>query len=195
MTMELWHAWACPFSARVRVALAEKGVAWTGREVDLANKPTELKALNPAGGVPVLVDGDRVVPDSLRILEYLDERYPAPLLLPPPGPARDAVKALYERVGRLLGPHLPRIARGTPDERDASLAAVRDVLAGLEAETPARGFLAGPPSVADLALLSLVDKLPAPVRPAALGLPRLARWEAEIRSRPAVRAALEGRSA
>jgi glutathione S-transferase len=191
MTMELWHAWACPYCARVRVALAEKGLAWSGREVDLARKPPELLALHPAGGVPVLVDGDRVVPDSMRILEHLDERVPEPCLLPSDPSGRDAVKALYERVGRLLAPHLPRIARGTPGEREAALAAVREALRGLEAESPASGWLAGTYSVADLALLSLLDKLPSEARPSGLGLPRLARWEAEMRARPAVRAAMQ----
>jgi glutathione S-transferase len=193
--VELWHAWPCPYCARVRVALAEKGLEWKGREVDLARKPPELLALNPAGGVPVLVDGDRVIPDSLRILEYLDERVPEPRMLPAEGPARDGVKALYERVGRLLAPHLPRIARGTPEEREAARGSVREALRGLESESPASGWLAGPYSAADVALLSFLDKLPPEDRPAALGLPRLGRWEMEMRARPAVRAAQQGRLA
>jgi len=193
--VELWHAWPCPYCARVRVALAEKGLEWKGREVDLARKPPELLALNPANGVPVLVDGDRVIPDSLRILEYLDERAPEPRMLPADGPGRDAVKALYERVGRLLGPHLLRIARGTPEEREAARGSAREALHALEADAPASGWLAGPYSAADLALLSFLDKLPADDRPAALGLPRLARWEMEMRARPAVRAAPQGRVA
>ncbi len=193
--MELWHAWPCPYCARVRVALAEKGLAWKGREVDLARKPPELAALNPANGVPVLVDGDRVIPDSLRILEYLDERTPEPRLLPADGPGREAVKALYERVGRLLAPHLPRLARGTPEEREAARASVREALHALEADVPAGGWLSGAYSAADLALLSLVDKLPPDDRPSALGLPRLSRWEMEMRERPAVRAAQPGRVA
>jgi glutathione S-transferase len=179
----------------VRVALSEKGLAWKGREVDLARKPPELLALNPANGVPVLVDGDRVIPDSLRILEYLDERTPEPRMLPAGGPGRDAVKALYERVGRLLGPHLPRIARGTPEEREAARGSAREALRALEADAPPGGWLAGPYSAADLALLSLVDKLPPEDRPSAQGLPRLARWEMEMRARPAVRAAQPGRPA
>ena len=85
--MELWHAWTCPFCMRVRIALDEKGLPWTEKVIDLSKKPPELFKLNPAGGVPVLVTDDgAAIPESLVILEYLDERYPetTPMLPKPP---------------------------------------------------------------------------------------------------------------
>jgi len=78
--MELWHAWACPYCMRVRAALAEKGIPYRSREIDLAAKPPDLVGLNPKGAVPVLVDGRDVVTGSLAILEHLCKRWPEPPL-------------------------------------------------------------------------------------------------------------------
>jgi glutathione S-transferase len=88
-----------------------------------------------------------------------------------------------------------RRASMTVNFSQAARGAVREALRALEADAPASGWLAGPYSAADVALLSLLDKLPPEDRPAALGLPRLARWEMEMRARPAVRAAQQGRAA
>ena len=184
--MELWHAWACPYCMRVRAALAEKGVPYRSREIDLAAKPPDLLGLNPKGDVPVLVDGRDVVTGSLAILEHLCKRWPEPpLFLPPAG--RDAVVKAYARVDELFAPHLPRIARGTPDERVQALGATRRAMAELDAEVSDLGFLLGELSVADLALASFVAKLPPDWRPTQLGFERLARWERAVMRRPTVR--------
>ena len=114
--MDLWNAWNCPYCMRVRAALAEKGVPYRTREIDLGSKPAELLALNPKGGVPILVDGGTIVADSLVILEYLEDCWPQPSLFPAAA-GRDAVKASYERMNALFAPHLPKVARGAPEER------------------------------------------------------------------------------
>jgi RNA polymerase-associated protein len=184
--MELWHAWACPYCMRVRAALAEKGIPYRLREIDLAAKPPDLFVLNPAGAVPVLVDGPDVVVGSLAILEHLCKRWPEPPLFPK-RIGRDAIVKAYERVDRLFAPHLPRIARGTPEERVEALGATRRAMSELDAEIPDEGFLLGELSVADLALASFVAKLPPDWRPTQLGLERLARWERAVMQRPTVR--------
>jgi glutathione S-transferase len=178
----------------VRAAMAEKGIPYRVRDVDLANKPPALFEVNPKGGVPVLVHGGAKVADSLAILEYLDQRWPEPPLFPA-RPGRDAVVAAYERVNGLFAPHLMKIARGTPEERTAALAAVRAALAALDAEVPESGFLLGQYSAADLALASFVSKLPRESRPGALGLERMARWERAVMERPAVRDQMSPRPA
>lgn len=192
--MELWHAWTCPYCMRVRAALAEKGIAWEGREVDLARKPPELLQLNPKNGVPVLVDGGKVVAESLDILEHLEAIRPEPRLFPE-RPGRDAVRRAYERVNGLMGPHVVKLVRGTPEEKAAAAVAVRGALAALEAEASEGGFLLGEFSVADLALASFVAKLPPDLRPAALGLPRLGRWERAVMERPSVKGQAAARPA
>jgi glutathione S-transferase len=185
--MELWHAWVCPYCMRVRIALAEKQLPYRERAIDLARKPPELLEVNPAGGVPVLVvEGGAAIPESIVILQYLEDRWPEHPILPADPLARARARLLYDRITAALGTHAFKLARGTDAEKAAAEQGVRDALARLEAETPESGFLAGPFSIADIALAPFVAKLPDRLRPGALGLPRLARWEAATLSRPSV---------
>ncbi|HEX9049672.1 MAG TPA: glutathione S-transferase family protein [Anaeromyxobacter sp.] len=187
--MELWHAWVCPYCMRVRIALAEKGIAYDEREIELARKPPELFAVNPAGGVPVLVvEGGAAIPESIVILQYLEDRWPEHPIFPPDPLGRARARLLHDRITAALAPHLLALARGTDAEKAAAERAVKEALAKLEAEAPERGFLAGPFSVADIALAPFVAKLPDRLRPAALALPRLARWQEAVLSRPSVAA-------
>lgn len=74
-----------PCARRVRIALLEKGLAWTTRLVDLTRleqKRPEYLALNPNGVVPTLLHGARVVYESNVITEYLDDVFPGPRLYP-----------------------------------------------------------------------------------------------------------------
>jgi glutathione S-transferase len=78
----LYDSARCPFCARVRIVLAEKGVAYEPVAIDLSNRPGWLYEKNPAGKVPVLEEDTFVLPESAVIMEYLEERYPEPALLP-----------------------------------------------------------------------------------------------------------------
>ncbi|HEX7525733.1 MAG TPA: glutathione S-transferase N-terminal domain-containing protein, partial [Gaiellaceae bacterium] len=74
--MKLIDATRCPYCARVRIALAEKGIDHEAVLIDLKDRPHWLLELNPPSGrVPVLEDGF-VLPESEVIMAYLDERYP-----------------------------------------------------------------------------------------------------------------------
>lgn len=78
-------------SYRVRIALAIKGVDYRYHAVNLRadeQRSAEFLALNPAGGVPVLKDGEFVLGQSMAILDYLEGRYPSPSLLPDEAHAR-----------------------------------------------------------------------------------------------------------
>jgi glutathione S-transferase len=85
MSIELWHATHSTCSQKVRLCLAEKGLAWQSRFVDLRRfqhlEPAFL-ALNPAAVVPVLRDKGQVICESMVINEYLDDAYPEPRLRP-----------------------------------------------------------------------------------------------------------------
>jgi glutathione S-transferase len=170
----------------VRIALVEKGLRYTVREVDLAHKPPELFALNPAGSVPVLVDDGAAIPESLVILEYLEDRFPEPRLLPPEALGRARARLLCDRITVQLGKPSFKATRGTEEEKAVAADAVRSALSALEREVPEDGYLVGPFSFADIVLAPFVARLPAELRPAALGLPRLARWEGAVMSRPSV---------
>ena len=71
-----------PYSHRVRIVLGEKGVVYDLIEVDPSNTPQELLEINPYGTAPTLLDRDLVLYGSEIIMEYLDERFPHPPLMP-----------------------------------------------------------------------------------------------------------------
>ncbi len=70
------------YSHRVRMVLAEKGVAVDIIDVDPNNKPEDLAEINPYNSLPTLLDRDLVLYEANVIMEYLDERFPHPPLLP-----------------------------------------------------------------------------------------------------------------
>jgi len=70
------------YSHRVRMVLAEKGVAVDIIDVDPNNKPEDLAEINPYNSLPTLLDRDLVLYEANVIMEYLDERFPPPPLLP-----------------------------------------------------------------------------------------------------------------
>jgi len=80
--MTLFSSPTCPQSHRVRVVLAEKGITVEIQDVDLNHKPEDLIDLNPYSTVPTLVDRELVLYDPRAIMEYLDERFPHPPLMP-----------------------------------------------------------------------------------------------------------------
>ena len=70
----LYDADRCPYCARVRIVLAEKGVKYEAVVVDLDDRPAWIYEKNPLGKVPVLEEDRFGLPESAVINEYLDER-------------------------------------------------------------------------------------------------------------------------
>ncbi|MEE8059659.1 MAG: glutathione S-transferase N-terminal domain-containing protein [Pseudomonadales bacterium] len=88
------------YSHRVRIVLAEKGVTVDVIEADADNKPQELADLNPYNSLPTLLDRDLVLYESKVMMEYLDERFPHPPLLPVYPVARGASRQYIYRIER-----------------------------------------------------------------------------------------------
>jgi glutathione S-transferase len=99
----LYDAARCPYCARVRIAFAEKGIAYESVEIDLSNRPPWLYEKNPAGRVPVLEEDTLVLPESVVIMEYVEERYPEPALLPADPAARALERLRVLRFDDELG--------------------------------------------------------------------------------------------
>lgn len=70
------------YSHKVRIVLAEKGVGVDVLHINTENKPEDLVKINPYCSVPTLIDRDLVLYEPYIIMEYLDERFPHPPLLP-----------------------------------------------------------------------------------------------------------------
>ena len=80
--LTLYDAARCPYCARVRIMLAEKELEYETVAVDLDARPAWIIEMNPPSGkVPVLDEDRFVLPESVVLMEYLEERYPDPPLL------------------------------------------------------------------------------------------------------------------
>lgn len=80
--MTLFSDPSCPQSHRTRIVLAEKDITVDVVQIDPDNMPEDLSDLNPYNTVPTLVDRELVLYDARVIMEYLDERFPHPPLMP-----------------------------------------------------------------------------------------------------------------
>ena len=86
------------YSHRVRMVLCEKGVAVDVVDVDPTQRPEDLSEINPYGTLPTLLDRELVLYKSTVIMEYLDERFPHPPLLPVYPVARAQCRLLMHRI-------------------------------------------------------------------------------------------------
>jgi glutathione S-transferase len=104
----------------VRIALDEKGLQPEVVEIDLGNRPDWVYELNVTGRVPILDDGF-VLPESNVIMEYLEERYPQPPLLPSDQAERARARLLVHRFDDNLGRDYYAFRRGEANELEAKL--------------------------------------------------------------------------
>jgi glutathione S-transferase len=112
----LYTADRCPYAARVRIVLAEKGLPYDAVEIDLDDRPAWIYDKNPLGRVPVYEEDEGfVLPESPVIMEYLEERYPEPALMPPDAAERALVRLQIERFDQNLGDAYYAFRRGDDD--------------------------------------------------------------------------------
>lgn len=83
---------------QVKIVLAEKGVAYETENIEPGEISEDLLELNPTGSLPTLVDRDLVLFNSRIIMEYLDERFPHPPLMPVYPVARAECRLLMQRI-------------------------------------------------------------------------------------------------
>lgn len=102
MTMKLHNFWRSGTSHRTRIALNLKGLSYEYIAVHLgkeAHLSEVFRAINPQQLVPALDTGEQVLIQSPAIIEWLEERYPMPALLPSDADGRARVRALAAIVG------------------------------------------------------------------------------------------------
>lgn len=99
-SMTLFSDPTCQYSHRVRIVLAEKGVTVDIEDVDQKSVTEEILEANPYGTLPTLVDRDLALYESNVVMEYLDERFPHPPLLPVYPVARAESRLWIYRIER-----------------------------------------------------------------------------------------------
>ena len=184
----------CPYVQRAAIVLAEKGVLFERRDVDLAHKPDWFKAVSPLGKTPVLLVGDVPVFESAVICEYLDDTI-APRLHPQDALERARHRAWVEVASSVL--NSIGAFYNAPDEKSLKqrVGELRARFEQLEAELGDGPFFAG-------TQFSIVDAAFAPVFRYFdvfdtidafgffIGLDNLNAWREQLSRRPSVRDAV-----
>jgi stringent starvation protein A len=182
--LTLYDADRCPYCARVRIVLAEKGLEHETVVVDLDDRPAWIYEKNPLGRVPVLEEDAFVLPESAVIMEYLDERYPEPPLWPADPAERATGRLLVERFDQLSRPYYA-LRRGDEEARDR----LRDELAKLDAVLAGHAFLSGREfGIADAAYLPWILRAETMLDVDLDQYAALAEWVARTGERPSVAA-------
>lgn len=122
------------YSHRVRIVLAEKGVTVDVVEADPMNIPAELSEINPYNSLPTLVDRELTLYETRVMMEYLDERFPHPPLLPVYPVARAESRQFIYRIEHDWCPLVDTIVKSK--SKDAVNAAIRDLRDSLVAIAP-----------------------------------------------------------
>jgi RNA polymerase-associated protein len=107
--MTLFSSATDPESHRVRLVFAEKGITVEVVDIDAGNKPEDLVDLNPYNSVPTLVDRELVLYDPRTIMEYLDERFPHPPLMPVDPVSRARARLALYRIEKDWYQQLPAL--------------------------------------------------------------------------------------
>lgn len=160
-TMTLYSGTTDINSHIVRIVLAEKNVTVDVVYVDPNNPPEDLLELNPYNSLPTLADRDLVLYESNIIVEYLDERFPHPPLLPVYPVARAKSRMMIYRIHQDWIVLLDKIQSGKKNESDEARKQLRDnltTLAPVFAELPY--FLSEDFSLIDCCLAPLLWRLP-----------------------------------
>ncbi len=191
-----------PYAQKVKIALAEKGVAFvalTPADIGSGALAAEFASANPRGEVPVLFDGDLALFDSSVILAYIEERWPTPPLLPVAAADRARVRTLedvmdthYEAINWGLGEIFAfGRARGALAQEIAARAKQQtaELQRWLETQLGAQPWFNGSAfGWGDLCVAPFVNGSAAFGNGPAGGT-RLADWHARVNQRPSVAAA------
>jgi glutathione S-transferase len=151
-------------------------------EIDLSDRPDWIYEKNPTGRVPVIEEDAWILPESSVILEYLEERYPEPPLLPPDPADRALARVLIFRHDDFTKPYyaLRRAEYGAADRFDEQLAKLEDVLSR-------QAWLTGAEyGLADIAYVPWVLRARDMLGVSLERFPALRSWVARVEERPAV---------
>jgi RNA polymerase-associated protein len=147
------------YSHQVRIVLAEKGVNVEILPVSIDAPGEELLTYNPYGTIPTLIDRDLVLYEARIILEYLDERFPHPPLLPVYPVARGETRKMMYRIEQDWYSLMYRILKGV--QADEARVELKESILSLDRVFSDRPyFLSEEFSLLDCAVAPLLWRLP-----------------------------------
>ncbi|MGO3343912.1 MAG: glutathione S-transferase N-terminal domain-containing protein [Marinomonas sp.] len=150
------------YSHRVRIVLAEKAVTVDIIDVDPFNKPDELADVNPYNELPALLDRDLVLYEPNVMMEYLDERFPHPPLLPVYPVARAESRLYMYRIQRDWAKLVDLIL--SSKDKDAVAQAQKELREGLISVSPIfeekAYFMSDEFTIVDCCLAPILWRLP-----------------------------------
>jgi RNA polymerase-associated protein len=158
--MALFSADHSARSHMVRIVLAEKGINYELLTVNDENNPEELKDLNPYNDVPTLVDRDLVLFQHQVIVEYLDERFPHPPLMPVDPVSRARNRLMLYRVERDWYSLVDIIVRNDKDSDNARKALRDSLLSAMAIFEQKTYFLSDEFNMLDCAMAPMLWRLP-----------------------------------
>ena len=180
--LTVYDAARCPYCARVRIALAEKGIEHELFAIDLNDRPGWLYEKNETGRVPVLEEDAWILPESSVIMEYLEERYPEPPLLPADPADRALARVWIFRHDDFTKPYYA-LRRGEDGARER----FDEQLARLDAALERQPYLTGAAyGLADIAYVPWVLRARDALGVSLAAFPALTSWLSRLEERPAV---------
>lgn len=159
--MTLFSGASDAYSHRVRIVMAEKDVTAEIVIVDANHVPEDFIDLNPYQTLPTLLDRDLVLYTAPIIMEYLDERYPHPPLMPVDPVARANHRLMLYRIEKDLYSHFEQIVAGNDKAEAKARKELRDqllVISPIFQRT--RFFLSDEFSLVDCTMAPLLWRLP-----------------------------------
>jgi RNA polymerase-associated protein len=149
------------YSHQVRIVLAEKGVTVDVLNVDTNHPSEDLIELNPYNSLPTLVDRDLVLYKSRIIMEYLDERFPHPPLLPVYPVARAKCRLMIYRIEHDWYSLVSKIESGNPKQAETAREELKNgLLAVMPIFANSPYFLSDDFTLVDCVLAPLLWRLP-----------------------------------
>ena len=200
--IKLYEFRSSPNCQRVKIVLEEKKLPYETIPVDLRKKEQknpEFLKLNPRGKVPVIIDGETVLYESRIIIDYLEDQYPEPPLMPKAPARRAKIRLLIDyALTDLVAPQQKIREQMVKDEKERDLAVIEsvkreilDMLRRFEHELGDQPYLAGDFSLLDAAVVPRFLRLEEwNILPDA-SLPRLGKWLQRIKNRPSLQSIIQ----
>ncbi|MEE9141746.1 MAG: glutathione S-transferase N-terminal domain-containing protein [Gammaproteobacteria bacterium] len=190
--MTLFSRPTCPRSHRTRIVLAEKNINVEIIDVDNVNLPEDLLDLNPYHSVPTLVDRELVLYDSRVIIEYLDERFPHPPLMPVDPVTRAQFRLALFRIEKDWYSLIDELG-GVADKRHVNKTRkilLESILSSVDVFRAKKYFLSDEVSLVDCSIAPILWRLPHyGIEMPAQGKP-IVQYAAEMFSRPSFQKSL-----